>query len=237
VPDISLRAERGYFMVEDGRDELVIRSALVVLRDQLATVWLDAVPLAAGWPSDVVEEAAALRSRADAAAEPRARRRGTGPDTVVLDPVRDDDFALVQALAPFSAAVEGMSLGGQLLVTRGRTSDGLRLRLTTSERAGLVALLKDDARYLTATGRPNAGREKRSTGWQFVSWVIALVVAGPLLVLPAVGVLTSRPGFGDGVHAGMSVLAGLWLMGEGLLVVLARLRRFSRGRGWAAASR
>lgn len=115
---------------------------LTAVRPALATIW---VRVETDWPAEIRAEAEALaelnRCRQDEEqGRPVAVRPGTGPDTVVLDPQDDVQFALAVAVAQFSPTVEAMARDGALVIGRGWTDGHAQLRLTAAEWAQLSDL-------------------------------------------------------------------------------------------------
>jgi hypothetical protein len=171
------------------------------LRPELATVWLDTEPVPEGWPAELEHQVTRARARCQGAEG--ARRPGTGPSTVVLDPRQDEDFALVTALTPFSRKVEMMSRQGQLLYASEPGS--LRLRLTAGERADVGKRLPEPAGLLTRTARPR----RPARGWQPSDWIAALVVAGPI---------SFAAGSWD-LHHPFRIMDAVWFLGHALLAI------------------
>jgi hypothetical protein len=172
---------------KESRDRVAVyRSALEVLRTSLSLLWLDVRPIGGAWPDEVSGSATELAGRPRVAlvveqpGAPAAGRRGTGTDTVLLYPVRDLDFQLALALAPFSSAVEGISARGQLLFARRRGLGELRLYLSEAEhdlieaavpnaRLSLLAQIDDDG-----NGRVKEERSAGSLVWGVVVGLVAL---------------------------------------------------------------
>jgi hypothetical protein len=209
-PDPAIRE---YFEVSAALPVQAVLSGpvLTLLRGELATVWLDTEPVPEGWPAELEHQVSLARSRCQG--DSGARRPGTGPATVVLDPRQDEDFALVTALTPFSRKVEVMSRQGQLVYASSPGS--LRLRLTAAERSEFSRRLPEPAGLLTRTTRPRPSR-----GWRPVDWLAALIVAGPIGFLA---------GASD-VHHPFRIMDGVWFVGHALLgtAVLVESWRFAR---------
>ena len=111
------------------------RAALEMLRPVLSRIWLDTTPASGSWPVEVRGHADGLAELIAAQPPQAARRPGTGPDTVSLDPADDASFTLAHQLGPFAATVEAMSKDGKL-VCHVAGGDG-RLRLTSTEHTEL----------------------------------------------------------------------------------------------------
>lgn len=220
-------ARRYYELAADAPQEVRVaafRAALEILRPVLSRVWVSTTPVSAGsWPAEAGTDPDELAHLLAAQQPPVARRPGTGPDTLDLDPADDDSFALAHRMGPFSAAASAMSMDGKLVCDVAARQ--WRWRLTPAEHADLIRRLAELVPGTWLARVPKPGRVDPFPLWLYV---FIAVVLGPRgisrgisglddvqldlhtadavlsLVLGAVGVVVGANGL---VHAGRRFLA------------------------------
>lgn len=199
------------------------RAALELLRPLLSQIWLNTTPATGSWPADLRAHADVLPDLVAAQPPAVARRPGTGPDTLCLDPTDDDSFALVQRLGPFAGGVSAMSRDGKLVCDT--TGHRWRWRLTSIEYADLNKHLAAVAagRWLVTVPKPR--RPPAGLPWLFV---LGAVVWAPGAI---------RRGLDGLHHPGLDLdtaTAALNLTMGSIMIVLAvaTLARAGRGLRW-----